>query len=579
MYILAHCCLLCFQSISNTIISLISPTPMTWIAIVPISFFQGKMMKYIHHILTIIRFIEHGAFIMLVFILDPSPEVYNFNGNYNIIEVLKLYVSISYFVVFALYFILHNSNAIINRPVSTNRSLGDLVQLQMWNEIQQMVKFGYKYSYSQWKTVNTVQLYSLRVYKTTVQDCTLLMFFAYNDMPDLIQNMIEAGINVNETPSPDSNSIAQSNAQHETPLFFAGCNGNDECLKLLIDAIYRSNSAGDGTRYEDLNVVINKPFKNYRNQTVVFFAARGGFTRCVELLIKAGANVNQRDNMGRTALYVACRQNHSECIDKLRQFGATWATPAIQRDIDIIKAFITAENVNEIDDEQGRTALIYAAEGIDECLMSSIESVEVLIANQADVNMMDNNGDTALICASRMGNYEIVSKLIGSDANVDIKNKDQHSALFYAMNVIDENYCKCATQLIDAGANLNVKNKDGMPVVVFLARNSCVEWIEKAIHMGQDVNQCDNDGNTALIWATMQYNILYNCKKNSDTSINTQLMETLITWNADVNIENNEGKTALFYATQNNSLKCVEILTAQGKSISLGYIKRDRPFG
>ena len=47
-----------------------SPIPLTWIAILPIKFYDGnKMMKNIHLILTSLRFIEHLTFIVLSFIL------------------------------------------------------------------------------------------------------------------------------------------------------------------------------------------------------------------------------------------------------------------------------------------------------------------------------------------------------------------------------------------------------------------------------------------------------------------------------------------------------------------------------
>ena len=95
------------------------------------------------------------------------------------------------------------------------------------------------------------------------------------------------------------------------------------------------------------------------------------------------------------------------------------------------------------------------------CALESgnLEAVKVLIAAGADVNAKNNNGETALMRASKSRNYEAdgaVSVLIEAGTEVDAKDKNGWTALIWAL---------CAHRykpgiiklLLEAGAVVNVK--------------------------------------------------------------------------------------------------------------------------
>jgi len=80
-------------------------------------------------------------------------------------------------------------------------------------------------------------------------------------------------------------------------------------------------------------------------------------------------------------------------------------------------------------EEMGRLLLAEVSEENDQC---DIQRALALIKNGADVNLVDKNGDTALIIAVRYGHKAIPQALIDSGANVDATDQYGNTAFFYA---------------------------------------------------------------------------------------------------------------------------------------------------
>jgi len=109
-------------------------------------------------------------------------------------------------------------------------------------------------------------------------------------------------------------------------------------------------------------------------------AAWDGRTAVVELLLAAGADVNEKEAGGRTALHYAAWENHAAVIELLLAAGAD----------------INAKS------NYGGTALHYAAE------QGHASVVELLLAAGADVNAQSTAGWTALHYAASRGHAAIV---------------------------------------------------------------------------------------------------------------------------------------------------------------------------
>jgi hypothetical protein len=122
------------------------------------------------------------------------------------------------------------------------------------------------------------------------------------------------------------------------------------------------------------------------NETPLILAARCGRSDVVEVLLRAGANVNNvMPRSGETALLTASWYGHLHVISILLAHGA---------------------NVN-IQDNDGHTAIMQAT------LQSRLDIVNLLLSNGADPNIFNSNGRTPGMEARRIHAYDIAEVLDG----------------------------------------------------------------------------------------------------------------------------------------------------------------------
>ena len=151
---------------------------------------------------------------------------------------------------------------------------------------------------------------------------------------------------------------------------------------------------------------------------------------------------------------------------------------------------LIAEGINlDKPDYNGKTALILAAYDGNEKI------VELLIKKGAKVNEDDEDGRTALIYAIYDGNEDIVHLLIDNGAKVNVIDNDGRTPLIWASI---EGHIEIARLLIPALAKeLELKAKEEGQSSSIDPKN-----IDDAIT--DYVNIADDDGKTALNWATQE---------------------------------------------------------------------------
>jgi len=112
----------------------------------------------------------------------------------------------------------------------------------------------------------------------------------------------------------------------------------------------------------------------------------------------------------------------------------------------------------------------------------NLELVRTLLQNGADVNQVDNYGDTPLIIASNRGYLDIVNVLIQKNANVNYTNiRCGSTALFWAVhmgksdivNVLIQNGAKVNQADIRGDTPLLLASKRGYPDIV---KNPFTKW-------------------------------------------------------------------------------------------------------
>ena len=133
---------------------------------------------------------------------------------------------------------------------------------------------------------------------------------------------------------------------------------------------------------------------NTDQKALINAAANGLSLEDLKLLLDTGIDVDEKDDDGSTALYVAAQCGNARCIENLVQLKAS---------------------VN-IRDREERTPLFAAAK------IGNMDCVKLLVMLRADVNLEDKQKSTALMVAAAAGYFDCVKELANmkNDQSIDL---------------------------------------------------------------------------------------------------------------------------------------------------------------
>jgi ankyrin repeat protein len=189
-------------------------------------------------------------------------------------------------------------------------------------------------------------------------------------------------------------------------------------------------------------------------------AVIGGSTAEIERLVREGADINARDDFGRTPLMVAAYRGDTAVARVLIELGANVnalenqsydviTIAAVRNDLDMLKlAIATGGNTRATTSPYGGTALIAAAH------LGHAEIVKALLAARAPVDHVNNLGWTALIEAIVLGDggerhQATVAALIAGGADLNLPDRGGATPLALART---KGYTRLAEMLEQAGA-------------------------------------------------------------------------------------------------------------------------------
>lgn len=217
---------------------------------------------------------------------------------------------------------------------------------------------------------------------------------------------------------------------------------------------------------------------------------------------------------------------------------------------------------------------------LDEMLIKTLSSTNLLNLNQIDLFNIDDQGKNALHCASKEGNANLAIFLISKGINIKSEDKNKRNPLHIAsmnghkevvelliskgidINSVDRyqynslhmaskyGHKEIAEFLISKEINLGQKDENEQTALHAASKNGHKDVVELLISKGFDVNELDNDVENSLHVAS-----------RSDFPC---VIELLISSGVKINKANKYGKNALHLAAEKGNLKSAEILISKG---------------
>eukprot|EP00055_Hartaetosiga_balthica_P015209 m.88322 g.88322 ORF g.88322 m.88322 type:complete len:1100 (-) comp8805_c1_seq1:4842-8141(-) len=169
-------------------------------------------------------------------------------------------------------------------------------------------------------------------------------------------------------------------------------------------------------------------------------ACKEGHFRIAQLLVNAGAGLDEVDDADQTPMHLAVKNGHLQIVKLLLTKNS---------------ALVASE------DDTAQTALHLAAK------FGYERVVDLLLDNGADIDAADDFHQTPLMEAAMTGKLAATKELVENDCAIDAKEKKGNTALLLAaMN----GHAKIVKFLLESGANIAHQNKKGFSCLDIAAR-------------------------------------------------------------------------------------------------------------
>ncbi|MCH2038369.1 MAG: ankyrin repeat domain-containing protein [Rickettsiales bacterium] len=178
------------------------------------------------------------------------------------------------------------------------------------------------------------------------------------------------------------------------------------------------------------------------------------------------------------------------------------------------------EDVN-IADEDGNTALIYATK------QSRVTAIRYLLVNGADPNKPNAMGVTPLHVAASIGQADVIDALLTRGADISIQDIYGNTPFDYAFE--NGNYI-ILSMLTGEGVDLNRHLMNGSTLLISAIKTNDFQKLQYLIHAGADIDQMDANGYSPLMLAG------YNGRE--------RMVDILLALGADVNARDQYNRTA-----------------------------------
>jgi len=262
----------------------------------------------------------------------------------------------------------------------------------------------------------------------------------------VVKTMLEAGADMNLTSN--------------RPLTVACCHGSTKMLNLLLEAGADTKcNCSESFLHVVIKACVSEKYFEQSADKHQEIAKR--YMSVAEILLSAGADINQVDRKGASALYLACDKGETEFAKLLLSRGAN---PDMRSDTypilaackghhyDIAKLLLNYNADVAVVDSTGKTVLHYVLQCV-KSRQKQAELIELLLARGANVNEASDEGETPFYIACSKGLESVVQKMLACSAKVNARSYKKVALSIACLN----GHLPVIHQLLASGADVNLK--------------------------------------------------------------------------------------------------------------------------
>ena len=310
--------------------------------------------------------------------------------------------------------------------------------------------------------------------------------------------------------------------------------GTENAKKLLRAAEARVEDDAALLRLEMALEEVQANVRDRRGETAAIKACRSGHLKMLQRLHLAKADFTLADRQGATPLFLASQEGHVTCASFLLEV-CCHVKVCISPDDELPKRWVDFVDRPLASDA---TSLYVASWN------GHRESVQLLIAYQANVNLATRDRTTPLFIAAQMGYDGILDDLVEANADIDASNNTGATPLFVASQNAK---LEIARKLIECGAEVDSETTGGATPLYIAAQKGNWKIAELLVEKGALVKQQAQDGTTPLLIAAQNGNLF-------------TVMFLLSLQAVQQDLCMHSGASPVFVSAQNNHLEVVKAL-------------------